>query len=148
MEAFLFDMKEKQIYSTINLEKIILLFSIYFQTGDDENEARTNVNHEYNFNDFKDLKWYKDFCWYAITEMTPSDFQAYDYAFEVLYERTKDESFNRSFYKYYRDLSGRVITDNDKQILQKLIGWTEERGEIEKPDHFEHLLHFYDKIFL
>ena len=146
MEYILFDMKEKQIYSLLNLEKKVLLFSIYFQIEDGENESRTTINHDYTYKAFKELKWYKDFCRYAITKMTPSDFQAYDYAFDVLFERTKDESFNSSFYKFYCDLSGGIINPNDKKMLHKLIDWTEERGDIEKPDHFEYLLHFYDNI--
>jgi hypothetical protein len=143
MEVILYEMNKEQIYSNLKLGDKNLLFCIYFQTGDSNNRALTQINNGDNPNAFDYSMHYEEFCWYAITQMTPSDFQAYDFAFKTLYKSTKDESFNMSFYNYYHGLSNRLINDNDIRILNSLIDWTKERGEIEKPDHFEYLLHFY-----
>lgn len=115
----------------------LLYISVLYNFDDTDNEALFECKIPSSFNNYLNLKNYPEFAKYVINKMTPSDFQAYDWALKTLYEKTLDKKFNVTFYSFILKISRDDLLDSDEEfILDKLIEWAEERGEIEKPDHF------------
>jgi hypothetical protein len=132
----------------INFEGDDSLFylSIEYDLSDQNNKSIYECILPENFVIYKDYSKYFQFCTYVISNMTPSDFQAYDWAMTVLLDSTGNNLFNRTFGMFFEDLSKDDYLDPDERyVLEKLISWTETRGDLEKPDHFLYFLNSFDE---
>jgi len=113
--------------------------SIVYDLKNQNPEALNLCKYPTGFYNYDNYKMYYQFCKYIISDMTPSDFQAYDWAMQILYKNEKDERFNRSFYNFILSASkDEFIDDNERYVFEKLIIWAKSRGEIETTKHFEY----------
>lgn len=123
----------------------LFILSIKYNILSKNSEAIYKCVQPGNFDIYYKYSRYLMYCNYVISSMTPSDFQAYDWAMEVLFEKTGNKLFDRPFGAFFEELS---IDDNldpgEKYVLNELIEWTETRGDIEKPDHFLYFLNSFD----
>ena len=100
----------------------LLYISIIYNFDDIDNEALFECKIPSSLNNYLNLKKYPDFANYVINKMTPSDFQAYDWALKTLYEKTLDKRFKISFYSFIFKISRDDFLDSDEEfILDKLI---------------------------
>lgn len=77
---------------------------------------------------------------YIVFEMIPSDFTVYDYVMNDYYREDSIPEFeNNNFYYLLRSvMSGDLDQKRFHHLMDLYIDWSEERGEKEKPDHFEY----------
>ena len=84
------------------------------------------------------LPVYQKFVDYILDNMTPSDFQAYDFALKQLYKDTKDEKFNMDFYSLLLRLSeDPLLSSQEEFILESLTNWALSRPKTETREHFD-----------
>jgi hypothetical protein len=125
--------------STQISDKKNYLVSINHNVVNTENSALYQVNNSMSQLSNYDKPYYSNFVYYVLENMTPSDFQAYDHALEVLYEDKKDERFNTNFYKLILKLSKDNELDQDEEfILDNLTDWALSKPKTETRKHFDY----------
>lgn len=113
--------------------------SINHNISDGENSALYQCNNSMSeFSNYNNPH-YTGFVYYVLDNMTPSDFQAYDHALEVLSDEKQDERFNTNFYKLIVKLSeDNELSDDEEFVLDNLTDWALSKPKTETRKHFDY----------